>query len=736
MPLVHQRVPVEDESLRGLLGRLARLNHYPSVRWITDLLPSPRLDRPNLLRDPQQYRSLSQLTGLPIDTLAGTTLHSVVDRYLTATERAASAPVPELGIRVWDNGPAVALRSSVYGGPMAADKACPLCWQDRATLLLPWSLRHVTTCPVHDVLLVDHCPRCGKGLRVDPATGRCTRCQEQEIGTLPTVSIRDDPASQEVTALVWAAIAGGLDEVRQGVVDAHPGTPLGEMTPAALLRFLWHGAQILHAHDPNVPLLSQAQGWWGAMPTRLDHADVRATHGVLTAMWTLVCAWTTAWPALLTHYAEKEAVTADAMSGTRVHFPRALLTTFRDPEFAWLRHAWCAYMDEHMDVTPAAFRWYRYYQTIRGQQRGEASPLMGREEAARRVGISRRHLGEYVAQGRLPAHRMPAPRPWLIVDAEALDRCHEERGALLTLAQAARHIGMSQERLAALVRAELVPTADGPGSEVAPPWSFDRVEVERSIAALVGHLPIRPWPTDPDVHVLPLAKMLVMAEARGQGLAAILCALRDGEVAGWRGAETHRLRDLWCERDAWVCYLTTCTAPGGDATAEERYLSSIQVRHRLGCSWRTLRLWRLAGLLVPSRMDTPSDRKHWYARVDVDAFEARYLTLDRASLLVGCPTSDLYRRIKLGQYPGALVYRAHKDAYVFDRAILTHQVENWIEGKDAARILGISISGFNALVQQGTILPSVTTSGGRRRYDHNDIIQFGQAIHYKRHDRY
>ena len=122
-------------------------------------------------------------------------------------------------------------------------------------------------------------------------------------------------------------------------------------------------------------------------------------------------------------------------------------------------------------------------------------------------------------------------------------------------------------------------------------------------------------------------------------------------------------------------------------------------------------------------MDTPSDRKHWYARADVDAFEARYLTLEGASLLVGCPTSDLYRRIKLGQYPGVLVYRAHKDAYVFDRATLTHQVENWIEGKDAARILGISISGFNALVQQGTILPSVTTSGGRRRYDRNGITE-------------
>jgi len=384
-------------------------------------------------------------------------------------------------------------------------------------------------------------------------------------------------------------------------------------------------------------------------------------------------------------------------------------------------------MEAHLDAVPAAFRWYRYYQTIRGRNGGEVSPLIGREEAARRVGISRHHLKDYIAQGRLPTHWMPAPRPWLIVDTEALDRCHAERGALLTLAQAARHIGTSQERLAALVRAGLVPTADGPGDDVSPPWSFNRAEVERSINALVGHLPVRTRSTDPGVRALPLGKMLVMAEARGQGLATIMRALRDGEIAGWRGTHTQRLSDIWCEHDSLARYLTACAERRGSAAAPGKYLSSIHVRQRLHCSWRTLRLWRLAGLLVPCQMDTPSDRRHWYARANVDAFEVRYLTLDGAAMLIGCPPGDLYRRIKLGQYPGALVYRAHKDAYLFDRPTLTHQIENWIEGKECARLLGISISGFNALVRDGTITPRVTTSGGRRRYDRDDIVRCAQG---------
>lgn len=482
---------------------------------------------------------------------------------------------------------------------MAADKVCPLCWRERAMLLLPWALRHVTTCPTHEVLLVDRCPRCGKGLRVDPVTGRCARCREQEVESLPTVSIGDDTVGREVTALVWEAISGSLDDARRGIAVADPGGPLGEMTPAALLRFLWHGAQILHAHDPHLPLLAHADGRPDAVPTRLDQSNVQETHAVLMAMWTLIRGWPTAWPALLTHYAEREEVMADVASDRRVHLPRALLTAFRDPEFAWLQNAWCAYMEAHLDAVPAAFRWYRYYQMVQGRRDGEVSPLIGREEAARRVGISRHHLKDYIAQGRLPAHWMPGPRPWLIVDTEALDRCHAERGALLTLAQAARHVGTSQERLAALVRARLVPTADGPGDEVSPPWSFNRAEVERSIDALVGHLPVRTRSTDPAVRALPLGKMLVMAEARGQGLATIMRALHDGEIAGWRGTPTQRLSDIWCERDTLVRHLTTCSERRGDDAAPERYLSSIQVRQRLRCSWRTLRLWRLDGLLVP-----------------------------------------------------------------------------------------------------------------------------------------
>jgi len=727
MSLIHQRDPVSWEAMAGLLGRLARDNRYPSVRWIIDLLPSPRPRGPNLMTGARQYKALAQLTGLPVETLARLTLHRFAIRYLTATEVSAVAQITDtFAPLLWEGGPDAPLRGLAHRQVSPShDKVCPLCWQRVPTLLLPWSLRHVTSCPTHDVLLVDQCSGCGQGLRVDHVTGRCARCHEQEIALLPFISIHDNTASRELTTLIWGAVD---DQVDSGILleglPHDPTSPLGEMTPAALLRFMWHGAQTLLDRDRGNPIFAAARQLPEEMgidlPPGLMNADVRTTHGILVSMWTLLRDWSTAWPSLLSHCAEVEEAAEKAGHGRPIHVARALLSTLDDPEFMCIQRAWCSFVEHHMDTEPATTRWYRYYQIIQHRCDEAPSPLVCQEEATRRLGISHLHLGHHLAQGRLRVRRREGARPWLIFDTETLDRCQEERGSLLTLFQAARHVGMSQERLSALVMAGVVPTADGsaPG---APPWFFEPSTLDAALAALVGHVPVRARPSDGDVRILWIGKILAMAEARGLDFPGVLRAIQEGALPAFRCQETCRPRDLWCTREQVLGYFDSLTSASPDVAT--RRLSSIQVRHRLGCSWRTLRLWRLAGLLVPCETDFPSERRHWYESRDVIAFEQRYLTLEAAAALVGCAGRDVNRRVRLGQYPDALVYRAHKDAYLFDKATLTHQVETWIDANEAAHILGISISGFNALVRDGYISPIVTTSGGRRRYDRGDIAQ-------------
>src|SRR5262249_30814756 len=157
------------------LARLGQSNHYEKPSWFQELLPLPHRQRSNLLRAAQDYQAMRELTGLSLETLKTLTLHRFVPQYYLPEEQ-ANLPVEagDLDMPMWEP---QGLGRYVHGQP--AWKLCPQCWQARKALLLPWSLRHVTTCPTHQILLVDHCSACDTRLHLDPIRGCCARCGEQ-----------------------------------------------------------------------------------------------------------------------------------------------------------------------------------------------------------------------------------------------------------------------------------------------------------------------------------------------------------------------------------------------------------------------------------------------------------------------------------------------------------------------------------------------------------------------------
>lgn len=92
---------------------------------------------------------------------------------------------------------------------------CPLCYQERRANDQPiytpliWGTQAVEVCPVHNVLLVSHCPHCGKRFpALDGASrlGHCLCCQGW-LGTMsPTAPITTGP---EGKLKIWRAQATG-----------------------------------------------------------------------------------------------------------------------------------------------------------------------------------------------------------------------------------------------------------------------------------------------------------------------------------------------------------------------------------------------------------------------------------------------------------------------------------------------------------------------------------------------
>jgi len=201
-----------------------------------------------------------------IETLVTLTLHRFAPRYdagLPVAHTMATAP-DTLPIPLW---PALGLRTWTRDAARAA--LCPLCWRDQRALLLPWSLRHVTACSRHRVLLIDRCTRCRALVTPDVRLSACRQCG-QDIGALPTHSIAEEPDSLAVTALIWSAIGclpGSFPPATIGVSADHP---LRRVGTASMLHGLWacaqrHVGHTLHkmalphpglATDERVPMLA------------------------------------------------------------------------------------------------------------------------------------------------------------------------------------------------------------------------------------------------------------------------------------------------------------------------------------------------------------------------------------------------------------------------------------------------------------------------------------------------
>jgi hypothetical protein len=332
--------PETLESLESFLERVAQEMSYTEKNWL-ETLPTPvRLHQPNLIRAQATFRSLAELMTdlhLDVEALFLMTLHRFASVfYLPGTWPEWPAEYDDFPAPLWEAG---GLERYAHG--RGHGKVCPLCWREQPALLLPWSLRPITTCLKHQIMLVDHCPAGQHNLVIDQRRGRCATCG-CALAHLPVTAPPAQEKSQELTHLLWTAVGCGDGFFPPPSLTLPAHSPLRHMSPAACLHFFWQMGHLLVTRDPTNPLFAEIQQESGKreLPTiqvPLSQANVEMIHTVLVGILRLLKDWPDRWYETLERLVrQEEPLTVTA--GTC--FPAVLMEHFPGQDFRWLHRGW------------------------------------------------------------------------------------------------------------------------------------------------------------------------------------------------------------------------------------------------------------------------------------------------------------------------------------------------------------------------------------------------------------
>ena len=698
------------ESLDSIVFRLSRDNRYGRVRWLTHLIPEPHIGwgELDLLSWNEQFKVLAELARTDIDTIYAHTLHSLLSGYYPPEKLASMVGVGDYGELprpLWT--PQGVLKYTRYRRTLCGQAVCPHCWAESKSILLPWSLLHVTTCPRHGVLLVDQCAECGSLWRKPTEDGRCSKCYAY-VGHFPTRSIREHGPSNTLQAHIYKALGYDVEQEALNTIYTQPDNPINGLSPHNLMRFLYRFGQILMLRDPENPIFGEqtllpgnaplaqyaAQNPWDVSSV-LGVADL---HNVLTGMCHLLLDWPQSWYMTLERLVEREG----QMLGQRL--PQILRREFGGPEWAWLTNSWEEFVGQNAKSSAKLQPWLHYYRD-RKLTRGEVADVLSPRQAARQLGVKVERFKSMIEDGTVEAtprkggsQSESGKRSYRVtlVTTETVKHLKTVRQAELTLTEIAHRLGTGEAPARDLIAAGML-ERDG---------LFNRTRPGVLESTLDGFL----------VGILNKAEVLPL-ESNGEALLTLEQASRLGTYYGptivklLRAVQHGLIRVCKVQGEKGLGALRFYEAEVWDYALHERLpdgrvlVARSEVRATLHCTYETLERYCKLGLLVPTERSTSGPKGVWrYDSRDIEAFQQRYIKSNEAATLLGCEVSTLRELVQLSHIPStciAYIPAGQGGNYLFVREALAEWGQDRISTREAAGQLGVAMLTVRAWVAEG-----------------------------------
>ncbi|MDQ5822795.1 MAG: helix-turn-helix domain-containing protein [Chloroflexota bacterium] len=707
---------LELETLEGYLERLRIANYYEQVGWYRHAIGPDMSLSLRLLRKEAELAALGSLTRLSVQEVYARTLHSLVPCFYTQDEVAAIMADPrnqehgDVDAPLWPHG---GINLYVH----TTTKVCPECWREQRTTYLPWMLRPVTTCPRHNLLLLERCPHpgCGAALVLSMAQGRSKGCLH-DLATMPAESVADDPYGVELARLMWASLRPdsgprsnpahyeriGLEWLPQGLVLSLPATsPILGMTAADMHQFFHRMGKALLPYGSVLGLSGTA----ATLVSDRAVSKLRSTnnverHELYLRIWRVLRDWEHEWPALLARIAAYEQpIVASKKIET---FPGRLVDEFPHERWRWLHDSWMAFTKEQAFRSDSVRHWLFHYRFVERDgllpsssptssptpvttlttgavpskpgQRAYSPSLLTMPEVAGELGLSPVATKMLVDRGTFArvvrvdggARGMKL----VLVDGDEVREYARLRGPVLTLRETCEYLGVSTPVVTDMVKEGMLHAESEPrrGKGDGMVWRFRRAELDGLVESVIGPLPL-------------CAHMC--AEGKGDGTRACGDAdlLTIYQAVSMKGLRRITIPQLL--RAVMSGALVACRAAGTDLSAEEG--GGATLPEQAGVRLQDLRLERAS---VRSLLEEPVDglvTRNQTIRSIRCHFSALPL-LKAARLLVpaagdpGVPTTWRYRQADIEDY-----------------------LDRYIDGDAAAVLIGVRVATLYKWVREGSL---------------------------------
>jgi hypothetical protein len=563
VPLINRLQPVAFERLESYAERLRRANYYEELEWYRDLLVPPLPQRLDLLRAILHYVSLSEATGLSHNAIYDLTLHRFTETFLDSDHGGIfsdpSAAHTDIDRPLWSYD-----TTPPYIRDIRIVAFCPRCYADNQAFLLPWLLGLVTTCPIHQILLVDRCSNCGTPLRTDTRSGNCRSCGIN-FSEFLVHSVAEHADSKYVMRLVWSILGYGFDASNLSDSPLALHHAIRSVPQMNLLSWLWRGTELIAEYDSNNPIFDRTNMPIAIQnenpPVALKNATVAEAHLGLCGMGRLLNSWSDSWDETIVRITTIESYQQPG----KQRFLDVLAREFRGQQWEWLQY----------------------------------------------------HA--------LPSHRLKEiqaevkpkkpPRRWLPPQTLSDNTTLQSPNVLLNLEQTATLLELREQQVVAIIMAGLLNIEGDVFNDHVLEWRIKPDIALKFIKVTVGRLVLKASPRYKAPFPLPLDRIIDFLGRNGTTISQILVAIREGELPAFRTQDNLSLSDTWATSQDVRLFRERMPKSLTETSSSE------QVCKQLGCDRVALRQLYGKGRLVPIReLGDGADVQWWYDPKVVTAF--------------------------------------------------------------------------------------------------------------------